>query len=106
MGYLTALYDRVGAALASQFAYSWSPPGLRLEMHPRVQYDIYRDPDTPWLLQNLSPGFTTGDLESLLGVPVKVAPELPDGTWRLVAVSETVLASGGGEPLAIVPRTD
>lgn len=116
MGYVTALRDRVGTALVSWSApwnggyVTWSTSGsvpvVRLEMHPAVQYEIYSDPDTPWLLRILSPGFTKDDLEALFGVPVKVTSELGDGCWRLVAVTEQVITEGGGEPLAVVPRDD
>jgi hypothetical protein len=62
------------------------PAGLRVEMHPYVRYLIIRDEEARY--------WPADDLKTVFGLPVKVTPDLPDGTWRLVIVTEDVLAGG------------
>ena len=61
------------------------PEGLRLELHPSARTRLWQDDYTRDWPRDWSPVFR---------VPVKVTPDLPDGTWRLVVVTEDVLAGG------------
>lgn len=69
------------------FIQGWSrlPEGLRLEMHPGTRQ---------WLLVNADlngPGSYYGfDLDQFR-VPVRVTTDVPEGSWRLVIVTEEVL---------------
>ena len=69
------------------------PDGLRLEMHPRVHYALARDSDTyEWPRE---PGDSFEELyRRVFRLPVKITPDLPEGTWRLVVVTEDVLTTG------------
>ena len=61
------------------------PEGLRLELHPAARNRLWRDEYTRhW----------PDDWGTVFGVPVKAAPDLPDGTWRLVIITEDVLLGG------------
>lgn len=65
------------------------PEGLRLEMHPRARIMILQDRYTQdW------PSSDWRDWGPVFGVPVKVTPDLPEGTWRLVVVTEDALTGG------------
>lgn len=69
------------------------PAGLRLEVHPRVHYTLAADPDTYFWPRE--PGDSFEELyRRTFGVPVKITPELPAGTWRLVVVTEDVKLAG------------
>lgn len=65
------------------------PPGFCLEMHPRAYYSIRAS----W-----QPGyeqFISGrDTPIRADIPVKLNPELPEGSWRLAVISVNVLLSG------------
>lgn len=69
------------------------PDGLRLEMHPRVHYTLARDSDThEWPRE---PGDSFEELyRRTFRLPVKITPDLPEGTWRLVVVTEDVKLGG------------
>lgn len=61
------------------------PPGLRLEMAYGVYNHLKRDPASAvW----------PGDLSEVFGLPVKITPEMPADTWRLVIIAEDVLLGG------------
>ena len=64
-----------------------APRGLRLEMHPSVRRALMREFDLDWPAEPEA-------AESAYGIPVKVSEDLPEGTWRLVVVTEDVLAGG------------
>ncbi len=65
------------------------PEGLVLEMHPRVRYMI---------MQNWAPSysaFVSGrELPFPAEIPLRVNPDLPDGTWRLAVVTVEVISGG------------
>lgn len=61
------------------------PAGLRMEMHPYARYVINRDEEAR---------YWPDDLKTVFGLPVKVTPDMPDSTWRLVIVTEDVLGGG------------
>ena len=65
------------------------PEGLCLEMHPHVYYMI---------LRNWTPGYSTfvsgRELPLPAEVPVKISPDLPDGTWRLAVITAEVINGG------------
>lgn len=69
------------------------PDGLRMEMHPRVHYTLAADPDTyHWPRE---PGDSFEELyRRTFRLPVKITPDLPEGTWRLVVVTEDVKLGG------------
>ena len=69
------------------------PGGLRLEMHPRVHYTPAQDSDTyEWPRE---PGDSFEELyRRTFRLPVKITPDLPEGTWRLVVVTEDVKLGG------------
>lgn len=69
------------------------PDGLRLEMHPRVHCTLARDEDTyHWPRE---PGDSFEELyRRTFRLPVKITPDLPEGTWRLVVVTEDVKLGG------------
>lgn len=79
------------------------PPGLRVEMHPRVHYTLAADPETyAWPRQ---PGDSFEEIYTrTFGVPVKITSDMPEGHWRLVVVTEEVLL-GGGLQSAPTPTT-
>lgn len=62
------------------------PDGLRLELHPEARNKLWRDAYTRDWPHNWG---------TVFGVPVKVTPDLPGGTWRLVIITEDVLLGGG-----------
>jgi hypothetical protein len=61
------------------------PEGLRLEMHPNVRLLIAPEAGSD---------FWWADMRRALRMPVKVDADLPEGGWRLVIVTEDVLAGG------------
>lgn len=63
------------------------PQGLRLEMHPLVYRQIVMDPD-----HDIWP--SRAALSERFGVEVKLADEIPEGTWRLVIMTVKVLLDG------------
>lgn len=69
------------------------PEGLVLEMHPRVRYMIQ---------QNWAPGYSAfaSGRESPFPaeIPVRINPDLPDGTWRLAVVTVEVISGGRMRP--------
>lgn len=69
------------------------PDGLRMEMHPRTHYTLVQDPDTySWPRE---PGDSFEELYArVFRLPVKITPDLPEGTWRLVVVTEDVKLGG------------
>lgn len=69
------------------------PEGLRLEIHPRVHYTLAADAGTySWPRE---PGDSFEELyRRTFRLPVKVTPDMPEGTWRLVVVTEDVLTGG------------
>ena len=69
------------------------PEGLRLEMHPRTHYTLAQDSDTySWPRE---PGDSFEELyRRTFRLPVKITPDLPEGTWRLVVVTEDVKLGG------------
>jgi hypothetical protein len=69
------------------------PEGLRLEMHPRVHYTLAADAGTySWPRE---PGDSFEELyRRAFRLPVKITPDLPEGTWRLVVVTEDVKLGG------------
>ena len=69
------------------------PDGLRLEMHPRTHYTLAQDSDTySWPRE---PGDSFEELyRRTFRLPVKVTSDLPEGTWRLVVVTEDVKLGG------------
>lgn len=65
------------------------PPGLCLEMHPRAYYFIRAN----W--QPTYEQFTSGQETPIRAdIPVRVNPELPEGSWRLAVITVDVLLSG------------
>jgi hypothetical protein len=64
------------------------PEGLRLEMHPSVRRAMMLCRDL-W-----GPSGITGDPIDQFQVPAKVTMDVPEGTWRLVIVTEEVLLTG------------
>lgn len=68
------------------------PEGLRLEMHPKAYMTFWADPYSQLLPAREE------NLEGVLGVPVKVIPDLPEGTFRLVIVTEDVIMGGELSP--------
>jgi hypothetical protein len=70
------------------------PAALRMEMRPSVYYAIMNDADTySWPRE---PGDSGEEmLTRTFTVPVRIVTDLPDGTWRLVVVTEDVLLGGG-----------
>ena len=76
-----------------QYRTSMPPAGLRLEMHPRVYYELVKDPDTDhWPRE---PGDSFEEIyRRVFRLPVKITPDLPEGTWRLVVVTEDVKLGG------------
>jgi len=84
------LTDRYGPS------YLWKqqplPAGLRLELHPSLYHTLWSDPEL-WSLHNILRGEAAG-LEGWFRIPVKSTNELLGCTWRLVIVTEEVLASG------------
>jgi hypothetical protein len=69
------------------------PDGLRLEMHPRTHYALARDQDTYFWPRE--PGDSFEELyRHTFRLPVKITPDLPEGTWRLVVVTEDVKTGG------------
>ena len=69
------------------------PDGLRMEVHPKTYHALIQDPSLDWQFSPIGrdPG---KELAEKFRVPVKVTPDLPDGTWRLVIVTEENLAGG------------
>jgi hypothetical protein len=80
-----ALRDRYAAG-SPLSAVTALPPGLRLEMHPAMYRLIMQDAD--------GAKHGLGDVGSRLGVPVRVTTEVGRNAWRLVIVTEEVLAEG------------
>jgi hypothetical protein len=69
------------------------PDGLRLEMHPRVHYTLAADSDTYFWPRE--PGDSFEELyRRTFRLPVKITPDLPESTWRLVVVTEDVKLGG------------
>ena len=69
------------------------PEGLRMEMHPRVHYTLAQDSDTYFWPRE--PGDSFEELyRRTFRLPVKITPDLPEGTWRLVVVTEDVKIGG------------
>lgn len=64
------------------------PPGLRLEMHPAVRAVLLEGSATSWDMRHY------GDVRDMFAVPVIISAQLPLGRWRLVIVTEQVLAGG------------
>lgn len=74
------------------------PDGIRLELHPYTYRLLIQDPE---VLRNqfmsgglASPRSGEEELAERFEVPVKVTRELPPSAWRLVIVTEDVLADG------------
>jgi len=64
------------------------PEGLRLEMHPSVRRAMMLCRDL-WGASGI-----TGDPIDHFQVPAKVTMDVPEGTWRLVIVTEDILITG------------
>lgn len=82
------LVDRYGPS------YLWDvklPAGLRLELHPRLRYMMWTDPE---LNDYMIMSFIPGGPEAQFRVPVKYNPELPSNSWRLVIVTEDLISDG------------
>jgi len=62
-------------------------------VHPSVYYTVMSDPDSAeW-----APGILVDPQQAMtnrFGLPVKVTTDLPDGTGRLVVVTEDVKLGG------------
>lgn len=69
------------------------PEGLRLEMHPRVHYTLAQDPDTYFWPREADDSFEE-IYRRVFRLPVKITPDLPEGAWRLVVVTEDVKLGG------------
>lgn len=84
-----ALEEKYGPLLPGsiQRRVSEVAPGLRLEMHPKVMHALYTDPYGP-------PGWRTDELAKVFPVPLKITADVPEGTWRLVIITEEVLTGG------------
>jgi len=87
---------RIAAELRARYGPAGSggplPAGLRLELHPEARYALLLSEDLfrhPALLPS-------GDLpvQQLFRVPMRVNPDLPARSWRLVIVNEEELAAG------------
>jgi hypothetical protein len=82
------LVDRYGPS------YLWEtrlPTGLRLELHPRLRYMLWTDPDLNDYQSFIS---VPRGPENQFRVPVKYNPELPANSWKLVIVTEEELTKG------------
>lgn len=98
IGPAKALYLAVRTALDERYPF-WVtnpgtlPDGLRVEMHPRVHYTLAADPDT--YMWPREPGDLFEELYArTFSLPVRITPDLPEGTWRLVVITEDVLLGG------------
>jgi hypothetical protein len=91
---LTAVRDHLTDRFGPPILRPALPAGLRMEMHPRVYYAIMNDPDAySWPREPGDAGETM--LTRTFIVPVRVTSDMPEGTWRLVVVTEDVLLGGG-----------
>jgi len=64
----------------------WSlPPGIRIEMHPSTYNLVRSDSDIDYPQVSLT---------EKMGIPVKINPDLGQGEWRLVVVTEDVKTGG------------
>jgi hypothetical protein len=71
------------------------PPELRLELHPLAWHRLLQDTE----MWRYSPD--PDDWKKRFRVPAVVTPLLPEGTWRLVTVTEDVHLGG-----VMRPRSD
>ncbi len=96
MSVATDLVKKVYQELVDRYgpSYLWETkvsPDLCLELHPRLRYMIWTDPELNDFT-SFSSFFAPGNPEQQFRVPVKYNPELPANSWRLVIIEE--LAKG------------
>lgn len=86
------LFDAVIAQIR-QYLPGYPPAGLRLELHPAMRYVILRNPALADHFRADQP--REDPLPFLFGTPVRVTTQdVPEYGWRLVIVTEQVLATG------------